>query len=762
MRLPSLDSRLGILFPTIMAEKIIEFQGKTPKHLADIQYQPKIHQQFIQTFFAEEYPFQSLLLYHGLGTGKTCTSLFTYDSLFTMSEDWNVYIIIKKSLEKTWKNAFDTCLRNNSQKIIANIKFVSYDAYNVGEKFDQYLVEANSKNRNLFVIDEVHNFVSRAANNLLYAKYKKRTPTLSVYRKIQNLLKSNSRNRILAITATPAINEPYELCILFNLLKPGIFPENYTEFNDTFVNPKGGIIPERYGTFQRRVLDLVSFVMPSDPNAFAQKIEFQPIRVPMSEYQQKFYLKYQKIEKERKRWAGETERGEGTFNIFTRQACNFIFPDIDDKINANSRRAPGTKFNSAIIGELSNADKKRILKEEITFNFFDGGLSGLSKKQLKSLKLNEKMMKAFVDALDKYWDNLNKNTDHTVLGDLQTFDLYYQKHSNLPEYDRVAKFIDSGKIKSKTVLSMLMCSRKMLHITLQCRQSPGIAIVYSSWVRGEGLQIFSLYLHHLQITPGSLDPSGNPPDGSVRYLRFTGDLSIDKRNQAQVIVNDSSNLKGTRVKILLISAAGSEGIDIMNCRQVHLMEPYWHEVRMQQVIGRGIRRNSHLLLPKNERNVTVFRYLSTVNVMIDTLDQMIHESSKIKHRNVSDFLGAIREAAIDCQLFQKANALHPDIESYRCFDFSDEKKLRNEKGTAYRKVLAEDILLEVSNEIVQTITTKLIKGSYDNKIKDLLLDETEGYVYDTRTHKLFGTIQKDFLNLPIMHDIGIWTIKTLL
>ena len=32
---------------------------------------------------------------------------------------------------------------------------------------------------------------------------------------------------------------------------------------------------------------------------------------------------------------------------------------------------------------------------------------------------------------------------------------------------------------------------------------------------------------------------------------------------------------------------GAEGISLRNTRCVHIMEPYWHPVRIQQVIGRA-------------------------------------------------------------------------------------------------------------------------------------------------------------------------------
>ena len=49
----------------------------------------------------------------------------------------------------------------------------------------------------------------------------------------------------------------------------------------------------------------------------------------------------------------------------------------------------------------------------------------------------------------------------------------------------------------------------------------------------------------------------------------------------------SNNLYGEIIKVLMITASGAEGISLKNVRYVHITEPYWHPVRMQQVIGRA-------------------------------------------------------------------------------------------------------------------------------------------------------------------------------
>ena len=63
---------------------------------------------------------------------------------------------------------------------------------------------------------------------------------------------------------------------------------------------------------------------------------------------------------------------------------------------------------------------------------------------------------------------------------------------------------------------------------------------------------------------------------------------------------------------MIISSAGAEGISLTCVRQVHILEPFWNYVRIDQVLGRAIRMKSHEQLPKEERNVEQYLYLSTL------------------------------------------------------------------------------------------------------------------------------------------------------
>ena len=90
---------------------------------------------------------------------------------------------------------------------------------------------------------------------------------------------------------------------------------------------------------------------------------------------------------------------------------------------------------------------------------------------------------------------------------------------------------------------------------------------------------------------------------------------------------------GEIIKVLMITAAGAEGISLRNCRFVHITEPYWHPVRIEQVIGRARRICSHQDLPPELRNVKVFLYLMTFSkeqlASDETIELRLKDKSKV-------------------------------------------------------------------------------------------------------------------------------------
>jgi hypothetical protein len=126
------------------------------------------------------------------------------------------------------------------------------------------------------------------------------------------------------------------------------------------------------------------------------------------------------------------------------------------------------------------------------------------------------------------------------------------------------------------------------------------------------------------------------------------------------------NMYGELCWVIGITGAGAEGISLKCCRSVHIMEPYWNNVRLDQVKGRAIRICSHQDLPFKDRDVEIYTYYTVfstdqknhnkIDMTIRTTDE--NETSDEKVYNVSikkdkvnqGLLQLMKEAAVDCGL----------------------------------------------------------------------------------------------------------------
>jgi SNF2 family DNA or RNA helicase len=87
----------------------------------------------------------------------------------------------------------------------------------------------------------------------------------------------------------------------------------------------------------------------------------------------------------------------------------------------------------------------------------------------------------------------------------------------------------------------------------------------------------------------------------IPYSHITGDVSQERRNLAVQRYNEGL------IKVLIISKAGGEGLDLKNTTSIVLMEPSWNEATHRQVIGRAVRFQSHTSLPRAKQHVLVYR-----------------------------------------------------------------------------------------------------------------------------------------------------------
>lgn len=91
----------------------------------------------------------------------------------------------------------------------------------------------------------------------------------------------------------------------------------------------------------------------------------------------------------------------------------------------------------------------------------------------------------------------------------------------------------------------------------------------------------------------------------IPFGEYTGEMK--KKDRDQLIRDYNKNLK----RVILLSSAGGEGLDLKGTRLVQLLDPHWNSEKLRQVEGRAIRYKSHADLPEDQQNVRVQSYLST-------------------------------------------------------------------------------------------------------------------------------------------------------
>lgn len=95
------------------------------------------------------------------------------------------------------------------------------------------------------------------------------------------------------------------------------------------------------------------------------------------------------------------------------------------------------------------------------------------------------------------------------------------------------------------------------------------------------------------------------------FILFTG----DEQAKARAVLDDYNspeNKNGELVKVVIGTSIASEGVDYKRIRHIHIVNPWHNYTRIHQAIGRGLRHCSQFDLPKKEQGVTVYRYSATV------------------------------------------------------------------------------------------------------------------------------------------------------
>jgi superfamily II DNA or RNA helicase len=742
--------------------------GKEQPHSK--KFTPFKYQQLLRDYMQNNSPYRGVLLYHSLGSGKTCTAITIAENLKT---ERNIVVMLPASLrtnfiedgllfcgdEKYKSNKTNQATsRLNSSNFREKYSFISYNANNT----IQQLKKIGSLDNKVIIIEEVHNLISKIMSGLSGSSKQ----GLEIY----NYLMNAQNAKIVALSGTPIINDPFEAAILFNMLRGfieityyriiSVSPmygdkwdfssleeelssnklidyfeinkinksiefhikvKHYTEeykatlefiektckdhnilakflelkknplfpidndgetFHNYFVNEdieKGDKLKNNE-VFKRRILGLVSYYKSSEANY--PKVEHKNYyRVPMSNYQFQIYELLRAKERisergsaEKKTKAKSKKQVKSTFRVFSRQASNFVFPE---EIH---RPYPDPTF---IVSLKKNKENKNL-------NL---------KNKINTQKQTERIMELEEQA----------NNNGKIASD-------YKKRIN----NAIEELVENGE-EYFTGQGLDKLSPKMKIILENVQLSPGLVFIYSNFRTLEGVEIFSKILDFNGFVKyGEPNPNNYPT-----YSIYSGTEDEKDKKKILKIFTSDKNKYGSEIKIILATSAGAEGLDLKNIRQIHIMEPYWNQTRIEQVIGRGVRRNSHIALPEKDRNIEIFRYFSIFSpknsqITRDKLstDEHIEQLSRKKQYIINELIQILKECAFDCVL----NA--PDIKGeYQCFNFG-----KNAEGFSYTPSISKNIIAAHTVQNIKKVERTLTRGIYYEK---------HVYLFDTKKKKFY-------------------------
>lgn len=449
-------------------------------------------------------------------------------------------------------------------------------------------------------------------------------------------------------------------------------PDKLEDFKQLFLD-SNNVVTNMY-LFKKRIVGLASYFSSPQEKLMPKYLKsknFHLVEIAMSDFQFGVYeearVKERKLEKLAKKKRAKPkndiyEETVSTYRIFSRAFCNFVFPRPDI-----TRPMPGNEESSEDL--LATADE----------DLLDSGV-----------KL----------------ENVDGRVEPEEVGVTATG----TTHAYEDRIKAALAMLAENKLKYLSKKGLKIYSPKFLAVLGNIESNQGKHLVYSQFRTLEGIEIFRLVLEangfaqfRISNTSGLWQVVVRPGEESKpKFVLYTGTESPEVKEIVRNIYNGDwdfvppsilkdldvtdKNERGSIISVFMITASGAEGISLKNTKYVHLLEPYWHPVRIEQVIGRARRICSHQGLPEKERTVDVFLYLmkfskdqlendATIELRLNdvskktgepyTSDQALYEISSIKQEVNEVLLDAVKEASIDCALHYKAGK----SKNLKCFTF---------------------------------------------------------------------------------------------
>lgn len=618
------------------------------------------HQLFVKSFISQNTPYKSILLYHGLGSGKTCSAIGIAEEMReymkSLGITQRIIVVASTNVQSNFRlQLFDerrieedpvterwtsrSCIGNKlireinpvgakmtHEKLVSQAKMIINTSYefrgyqqfvnniyeHVYESIDEndptkeHIEVQNIRryyNNRLIIIDEVHNCT----------KEDKRLAKLLLK------LATHAENlRFVLLSATPMYNSPREIIWLANLMNinDGRAPITY----DDVFTAEGEL--KNADLLRQKLNGYVSYVRGENPYTFPFRIypdAFAPANIERSRGQtadiinKLYYTNLEPYQQESYDMVVRSKMGAGEPNI-----------NMDDESYGYAELQMPLQALIMTFHRL-NATDAFIGKEGMANNM------------------------SFVEKNERVGDTY----------EFRKYNYEYKKgvprifhHSELPKY-----------------------SSKIAEICRCVQKSRGIVIVYTQYIDG-GIVAVSLALEEMGFTrygtsqmasplfkPGAIDSppidatTMMPADPSAKkfnqakYMILSGDKYFSQSNAADIkYATSEANKNGELVRVILISRAASEGLDFKYVRQVHILDPWYNLNRIEQIVGRGVRNQSHCGLEFEERNVEIYLHAAVPAAETFSADLYLYRYAERKARMIGKVTRLLKTVSVDCVL----------------------------------------------------------------------------------------------------------------
>lgn len=416
-------------------------------------------QKFVSNFIYQD-GIRSVLVFHGLGSGKTCASLVSAIKLLnTPDSGYNkVLVFLPGFLKVNFEKEMKKCSFRESFLDPSKTKIISYNSSNVKKKvFTEYDIPDLDKKTlyeklkgTIIIVDEAHHLIQLMHNALVSVEGLKKEKANEIKEKstghfFYDLFMNLQDVKIIFLSGTPLTNYGFESAVMANVLngyitlsseqnqKLTIFPESSDIFYRNYIDEANSTLKKKMKSdFERRFIGIVSY-FPSieDKRIFPEIITDSKMILPMQGDQLRIYFDFEAIQQQQMKGRFQKERfsqslrkdNPGTFLVYTRMVSNFVFPiEYFEKYIFYGKRHPNAEIRKII---------NKITTPNLTLSSF------LQFKEMKKIILNragiKKLKTDYVALLKDFMDKFDIVSGYYFNKSLINYSVKYNEMSKTIE-----------------------------------------------------------------------------------------------------------------------------------------------------------------------------------------------------------------------------------------------------------------------------------------------------------------------------------------